>query len=156
MHLEGILCSAKTRNRPANTRDNTLHFPPKPFGFVADIVAPLLKQIFDIPIRQTQADIHHDCRAADLLAHIEVLERAGFGDARAQSRTRPFIKPSSFDTARLGDFPELRETAPGHSLPRLPAIGGCASSKFSALRFRRSSGNMGRRLVKIRDNLTPE
>ncbi len=40
--------------------------PPETNGFMADIYAPLVEYIFDLPQRQGETDIHHHCQANDL------------------------------------------------------------------------------------------
>ena len=50
--------------------------PPKSDRLVANVDAPLVQQVFDVPERQREPDIHHHCQGNDLgsrLGHRRVL-----------------------------------------------------------------------------------
>jgi hypothetical protein len=71
--------------------------PPKPHRLVADVDTTLVEQILDIPERQREPHIEHHCKADDLRASFEVLERGAFGHARTLAGALPCLKRSSFD-----------------------------------------------------------
>ena len=48
--------------------------PPKPHGFMADLDASLVQQVFDVAQRERIADLHHYRQEDDLRACLEVLE----------------------------------------------------------------------------------
>ena len=51
--------------------------PPEPHGFMADLDASLVQQVFDVAQRERKADLHHYRQANDLRARLEVLEWGG-------------------------------------------------------------------------------
>ena len=53
--------------------------PPIADGFVADINATLMQQIFDIPKREWKSDVQHHRQADDFGAGFEVFEGGRFG-----------------------------------------------------------------------------
>lgn len=74
--------------------------PPKSDGFIADVDASLVQQIFDVPQRRWKADVEHHSKADDLRARLEVLEWGAFcHERRLVSRLARFT-PSSSDSAR--------------------------------------------------------
>jgi hypothetical protein len=52
---------------------------PEPDGLIADVDAPLVKKVFDVPQRKRKSDIHHDGKKDDLGAGTKVPEGASFG-----------------------------------------------------------------------------
>jgi hypothetical protein len=52
--------------------------PPKPNGFMADIVASFVQLILHIAKEPREVDIQHYRQADDLFARIEVIERVTF------------------------------------------------------------------------------
>ena len=69
--------------------------PPDPHGFMADLEAPLVQQVFDVASRQRVADREHHRQADDLGAGLDVPEREGReisrGTAKAPSVSRGFV-----------------------------------------------------------------
>ena len=75
--------------------------PPISDGFMADINAPFMEQIFHITKGQRKPDIQHHGQADNLTARFEVTEGRAFCH-RARLRNRPAqLKRVSSDSARL-------------------------------------------------------
>ncbi len=66
--------------------------------FVANIDPALVKQVFDIPQRQRESDIHHDRKLDDFGGRLEVAERVLAHIQRLNARYA-HLKPGSFDNA---------------------------------------------------------
>ena len=74
--------------------------PPKSDCFVADLDAPFMQKILDIPERQREPHIEHHREADDLGARFEVLEKGAFCHARTLPSAITCLKESSFDSTR--------------------------------------------------------
>lgn len=78
--------------------------PPLSDGFVANVDAPLVEQIFDVAKRQWKSKIHHDRKADDFEAGLEVSKRRALGHAVNLSiHPAPLILISS-DSVGIGAF----------------------------------------------------
>lgn len=73
--------------------------PPISDGFVANVDAPLVEQIFDVAKRQWKPDIHHHRKADDLGAGLEVSKRRALGHAESLRIHPAPLKPISSDSA---------------------------------------------------------
>ncbi len=67
--------------------------------FVADINASFVQQVFDVPERKREADIHHCGEADDLGAGLEVAKGGAFRHIRKLSFAKSTLEPSSPDGA---------------------------------------------------------
>jgi hypothetical protein len=54
------------------------YVPPKPDGFVTDVDASLMQQIYDIAKRKWELVVQHHCQTDDLEARLEVSKWAVF------------------------------------------------------------------------------
>ena len=63
------------------------------YRFVADIDAPLVKQVFNISERKREPNIQHHRQADDLRARLEVAKGRGLGHAQTLSRPPARLKP---------------------------------------------------------------
>ncbi len=59
---------------PVNLTKPPEPVPPGSYRLVADIDSALVEQVFDLPQRQGEADIHHDRQADDLGRGLEIKE----------------------------------------------------------------------------------
>ncbi len=82
--------------------------PPISDGFVAHLNSPFVQQVFDIPKRQWEPNVQHDCQTNDLWTGLEVLEWRLFDHARRLREHPARLNPSSSDktlpTPRLCGF----------------------------------------------------
>ena len=69
---------------------------------MADVDAPLVQQILDVPERQREPDIQHHRQADDLGAGFEVLEWRAFGHGQRLRKPPACLNPSSSDMTILG------------------------------------------------------
>ena len=69
-------------------KSRTKPLPPEPDRLVADIDAPLVKQVFNVPERKREADVHHHRQTDDFKAAVEALEQVRFAHPQTL-RTRP-------------------------------------------------------------------
>lgn len=90
--------------------------PPISDGFMADINAPFMEQIFHITKGQRKPDIQHHGQADNLTARFEVAEGRAFCH-RARLRNRPAqLKRVSSDSAIYHDQPTCPATKNGKNL----------------------------------------
>lgn len=74
--------------------------PPEPDRLVADVDPTFVQQVFDIPKRQREADIHHHGKTDNLARRLEVLEWARSGHWKTLQRPLPRLKPGLSDKTR--------------------------------------------------------
>jgi hypothetical protein len=67
---------------------------------VAEIDAAIVQQIFDVPERQRESDIHHDRQADDFRAAMKVLEWVAFCHDRTLQNHLFRLKPVLSDKAK--------------------------------------------------------
>ncbi|WP_282151449.1 alpha/beta-hydrolase family protein [Ruegeria atlantica] len=66
-----------------------------------------MQQIFDIPKRERETDVQHHCKANDLRAGFEILERGRIGHVQKLRNTPARLKQSSSDKT-IADWGEMR------------------------------------------------
>ena len=66
---------------------------------MADIVSPLMQQVFNVSKRERKQDLEHRCQVNDLGARHEVAKRGPFGHEPTLTSTLFRLKPSSSDSA---------------------------------------------------------
>ncbi len=73
--------------------------PPVADGFVTDIDASLVQQVFDIPQGKRKPDVQHHRQADDLGTGFEILERGRFVHSQTLRKPPARLNPSSSDKA---------------------------------------------------------
>jgi hypothetical protein len=103
--------------------------PPETHSLVADVDAPLMKQVLDVTKRQREPDVHHDSQADNFGAATEALERVGFGHSRKLTSALPRLKLSLSDKAHtaLPGPPQRRGPV---RIPQLHAAGLCRCQRL--------------------------
>jgi len=85
---------------PDRSREHwTEPVPPEPNRLVADIDAPLMEQVLDLPQRQRIADIHHHREADYLGRRVEITE--GVLHCRRLRNATHWLKPICSDNAGI-------------------------------------------------------
>ena len=72
--------------------------PPESHSLMTDIDAALVQQVLDVAKGQRKTDVHHNRKADDLLACLEIIERAAFRHPETLLSTLPRRKTGSLDT----------------------------------------------------------
>jgi len=83
--------------------------PPESNRFMADVDAALVQQVLNIPERKREPDIHHDRRAMNFRAAVEILERAAFCHGETLRNRTSCFKANPSDTASPGYSQKKRE-----------------------------------------------
>jgi hypothetical protein len=106
VHRSHRLCPALT---DLNGKHRARSVPTKPDGFVTDVDASLVQQIFDIVRRKREPDIQHNGTTDDLGARLEISKWAVFcRQVTLDSRTAR-LKPVSSDSAASSHMPTSRQ-----------------------------------------------
>lgn len=94
---------------------------PEPDGFMANVDAALMQQIFDLPQREREAHVHHHRKADYLGQRDEVLEGTAFGQDQTLAGARPRLNSSSSDRTVSGKVYPM--SSPVVIIPCLVSLG---------------------------------
>ena len=80
-----------------SSEHRTEPLPPEPHGLMADIHAPLMKQVLDVVKRKREPDLHHDGQADNFGPAAKALERVGSAYPRTLRTRPPILKDNPSD-----------------------------------------------------------